>query len=759
MAKRIEKFTAPYRNSGIPFLLAEVLTDGKGDMVDLVFRFANSPACTLLGAPAETLVGKRFTRIFPASQLEQLAPVQTVAFSGSSAAFPYTSVLGQMFQIICYQPMYGMVGCILDCGRPAESKNPDPLLTDQLPGAVVVLELSRAGVRCLSFSPHLCDLTGREYRELLDFYADDLSTLVLPEDWPDLLQILLDSARSGQAVDHTFRLLRKDETALWANLRAELMDRQQGVTTFCALLLDVNGQERSRERQAAALHQAKAALAQYNSLFNSLPGGYCILRQQGECLSPLSVSQGLAALLGCSESELQQHLELDPLWYVPPADRQKLVDTARLARAQGLPLRHTCRLRCQDEHLSWGLVEAVWQARNDGTTLLLVSCTDLTAERASLSELEFRAKLCDLLLDDPRIISFDYDPDQDVSRIYRRDKEGRRTTRVIPEYLRDLQRSTVIHPEDQRHLAAAFKRASNHPTTDVVEYRANYDGQGWRWYRVSWVSLFDENGNVYRLVGRAENITRRRAAAQRFGELKGQLKKADHSVLAAIQLDLAGNRIMDAKCSSSHLTQTLLGNTAEDCIRHIGGQIPTPEQRSAFEAAFSRNTLLGSFHRGHQRMQLEHRFSPADGTAIWVETAVELIEDPETAHITAFCTLRDVDGLHRQSLLLHTLATLDYDLVLAVNAASGHCRSYGHAHAEDVAYRTVSAHYLELYGEKAPTLESVCRQLEEETVWSDSLPNGHPGVFRWCWLDQTDEVLLLTIRDSGESFALSSVEE
>lgn len=753
MAKRIEKFTAPYRNSGIPFLLAEVLTDGKGDMVDLIFRFVNSSACALLDAHPETLVGKRFTHIFPASQLERLAPVQTVAFSGSSAAFSYTSVLGQTCQIICYQPMYGMVGCILDCGCPPESKNPDTLLTDQLPGAVVVLEMSRAGLRCLSFSPHLCDLTGREYRELLDFYADDLSTLVLPEDWPELLQVLLDSARSGQAVDHTFRLIRKDETALWANLRAELMDRQQGVTTFCALLLDVNGQERSRERQAASLHQAKAALAQYSSLFNSLPGGYCILCQQGERLAPLCVSQGLSTLLGCSEVELRQNLELDPLWYVAPADRQELVDVARLARAQGLPLRHTCRLRCQDEHLCWGLVEAVWQARNDGTTLLLLSCTNLTAERTLLSELEFRAKLCDLLLDDSQIISFDYDPDQDICRIYRRDKGGRRTTRVIPEYLCDLQRSTVIHPEDKRHLAAAFKRASNHPTTDVVEYRANYDDQGWRWYRVSWVSLFDENGNVYRLVGRAENITRRRAAAQRFLDLKKQLKKPDCSVLAAIQLDLADNRIMDATCSSSDLTQTLLGNTAEDCIRHIGGQIPTSEQRNAFEAAFSRNILLNSFHHGHQHMHLEHRFSPVDATTIWVETAIELIEDPETAHITAFCTLRDVDWLHRQSLLLNTLAALDYDLVLAVNAASGRCRKYGHLPAEDVAYGDICAQYREVYGAEVPALERICRQLQEEPIWSYSLSNGHKGVFRWCWLDQTDAVLLLTIQDSGVSFA------
>lgn len=95
MAKRLDKFTKPFRDSQIPFLLAEVITDGEGEMVDIVCRFINGPAAALLGMPAEDLQRQRFTHVFPAAALGALAPLREVAFSGSAASFLYTTALSR----------------------------------------------------------------------------------------------------------------------------------------------------------------------------------------------------------------------------------------------------------------------------------------------------------------------------------------------------------------------------------------------------------------------------------------------------------------------------------------------------------------------------------------------------------------------------------------------------------------------------------------------------------------------------------------
>ena len=148
MAKHLDKFTSPFQESRIPFLLAEPLTNGQGEMVDLICRFANPAAGELLGITPAALKNARLLRRFPTLSLDPLRPLQQVAFSGSCASFSYTTLLGKPLRITCYQPMYGMAACFLDAVR--EGGEAAPLPADQIPAAAAMLELSRSGVRCLS---------------------------------------------------------------------------------------------------------------------------------------------------------------------------------------------------------------------------------------------------------------------------------------------------------------------------------------------------------------------------------------------------------------------------------------------------------------------------------------------------------------------------------------------------------------------------------------------------------------------------------
>ena len=52
MARRLDGFTRAFSDSKIPFLLAEVITDGQGEMVDLTCRYLNGAAAALVNLPA-----------------------------------------------------------------------------------------------------------------------------------------------------------------------------------------------------------------------------------------------------------------------------------------------------------------------------------------------------------------------------------------------------------------------------------------------------------------------------------------------------------------------------------------------------------------------------------------------------------------------------------------------------------------------------------------------------------------------------------
>ena len=760
MARLLDKFTKPFQDSRIPFLLAEVVTNGAGEMVDVVCRFSNDAAAAALNLPVEELRGKRFTRTFPAQRLADLSALETVAFSGSCATFSYTTLLGQTLRVTCFQPMYGLVGCVLDAPGPSLPGGQPP--GEHMPLAAAVVELTRTGVRCLSFNQRLCQWTGLDRKTLLDRHAEDLSSLVEPEDWPELLQALLDAAREKRPADRDFRLLRRDEPPLWVNLRAEPLTAPSGAV-FYTVLTDIDARRREQQRTEERLRRAETARSLAEELLDHLPGGCCLLRRDREGrLEALRANRGFQELLGYPEAELLRRLSADPLWRVPAAARGALLDQAAQARSRGVPLRRLVRVRPKGGGLRWLSLEARWQPQPDGGYLICAFCADATEETEEAGRQQFRSQLCDLLLDRSRVLIMDYDPARDLARMERYTAGGARVSRTVSGYLAGLPDSEAIHPEDRRKLAAAIRRALARSAPETLEYRADYDGLGWRWHRLSWSCLLDHAGSVSRLLGKAENIERAKAADLRCRSLAARQKKLSPGTLATARLDLTADRILDAKAGSRHLSQVLFGNTADACLRHLRDNVPDEALRREFDALFRREALLDAFRRGADRQSLEHPLLAAEGTAAWVRTAAELAEDPDTGHALAFCTVTDETDRWQRDAILDALARRDYDLLLTVEASSGLCRVYGPPEASvpsGTVYQSLLDRYLqaEVPSSRQRTalraamrLETVTEQLAEATTYEFAapLPEGGPLRLCWSWLDRPAGVLLLTGRRS-----------
>lgn len=763
MAKRLDKFTKPFRDSRIPFLLAEIITDGEGEMVDVACRFINSPAAALLGLPAEDLHQRRFTHVFPAGALAALEPLRDVAFSGSAASFLYTTSLNRKIGVTCYQPQYGMAACILEPAREEASQEHTRFLAENLPGTVLSLELSRTGSRCLSFTQGLCVLTGWNRRELLDRCAD-FNVLVEPEDRPGLLQALIDAAREGRQTTHSFRLLRREQAPLWVELRAEVLSRREGGASFYAVLLDAQTTRQNQARLEAVQDRLEHVQWEQDFLFDGLPAALCLFRRdtpEGP-LRPLRLGQGLAQLLEYPLPELNRRLAGNSLWRVHPRDREALSAAAEAARAEGRTLRHVCRLRARGGDIRWAALDAAWSDLGGGASLVYAACFDITREREASEEVQFRAQLCELMLDQSRMMSFDYDPIEDVARSKRHDGSSRSVQHVTEQYLTAMDRDRAIHPEDRDRRAAMIRRLLARPGTETLEYRADYDGQGWRWCRISWISLMDSMGGVCRLLGKAEDVTLRKICALRFQSLAARQKKLPAGVLAVIRLDLSADRITDARAASRYLSGVLFGNTADACLRHLRDNVPDEAQRRAFDEKLRRKPLLEAFQGGAFHVEAEHRFSLGGNSGVvWARTSVELAEDPETLSFTAFCTIANIDAQRQQEPLLAALARRDYDFVLSVNASTGLCRVYGRdAPPDTVPYRTVAAQYL---GSQAPSrkrsafrqaarLNTVLERLETAEVYeyTGSLGTDAPREkrMRWSWLDREAGLLLVTLEDA-----------
>lgn len=755
MAKHLDKFTRPFQDSAIPFALAEALTNGSGDVVDLVCRFLNPAAASLLRLTPDEILGRRFSHFASALSPKELAAVQTVAFSGSSASFSHMTALGQRLCVTCYQVMYGTVGLLLDPQVGAEQAVPP--LPDALPGAA--LELSRDGLRCLACNRRLCQLTQWSQKALLD-QGRPFSALVEPGDWPALLQDLLDAVREQRSVNHDLRLLRQDGSSVWVNLRAEIHSSRSGSTVFQAVFWDIDRLRRNELTLREALSQQEAAGREAARMLDRMPVGLCLLRSRPDStVTALRANRELFQLLELTPDELERRLQADPGSFLPDGERETLLAAATQARENGRPLRRVCRICSGAGRERFFSLHISWKPQPDGGALVYIACVDASRDAAARAEHQIRAQMCDLLLEHTSLLTLDYDPAQDLALIQRHTTNGRRTSRTISGYLKSLSTAPYLHPEDRRRMAGSIRRAMTHPGTISASYRADYEGTGWRQYQVSWMSLFDERGDLRRLLGKSEDVTSRQAAAEHFRQLATRHRKQTRTCLAAARLDLTADQTLDAKAASRGLLRTLFDRTATVSLQRMAAALPDPEERRQFEALFSPAALAGAFAAGSFQLSLEHRVEAGKYGTLPVQTSAELAENPDTLRLEVFFQLRDRRPLLLPGVLLDTLASQDYEVVLTADIVTGACRAWGAMSdrlPENATCRSLAAWYFQQLPpsreraalRKALSLEAMLAQLETAPAVDLTLPapSGSALWLRCSRLDGVPNTLLVTCR-------------
>lgn len=126
-----------------------------------------------------------------------------------------------------------------------------------------------------------------------------------------------------------------------------------------------------------------------------------------------------------------------------------------------------------------------------------------------------------LLGEDAGVVTLDYDPKKDVLVYSAVPQEDVRVESIVGNYMTDMAESHVIAQESHEIFRINLLRAMNGASSGSFEYRADFFGEGYRWYRLRYVSAADEDGCVYRVVGRADEIEKE--IADRADLLEGAL--------------------------------------------------------------------------------------------------------------------------------------------------------------------------------------------------------------------------------------------
>ena len=163
---------------------------------------------------------------------------------------------------------------------------------------------------------------------------------------------------------------------------------------------------------------------------------------------------------------------------------------------------------------------------------------------------------------------------------------------VITHYLENLSanRAGVVHPGSLATVRGMFERVNAGEAGVEIEYRADYHGNGYQWYRANLFAVNDEGG-AWHLVGLIESIQNERELRTR-AERDSVTGLNNHAAAkSAITQALADARVRSASaCAVLDIDDFKQVN---DCYGHLAGDAVLQSVGALLRASFREDDVLG----------------------------------------------------------------------------------------------------------------------------------------------------------------------
>ncbi|WP_159756737.1 PAS domain S-box protein [Sphingomonas sp. 8AM] len=300
-----------------------------------------------------------------------------------------------------------------------------------------------------------------------------------------------------------------------------------------------------------------------------------------------------------------------------PDDRQRAQEAFVLANTRHQSFRVEYRLRHVSGEYRWAIDAASPRFGDDGGYLGYVgSVIDIHERREAEEKLALSEEQLRLALDVAEIGQWDVE--QASGRMFwpPRIKAMFGISPDVPVTLEDSH--TGVHPDDREQTRIAYESASDPALRALydVEYRTIGKEDGvTRWVAAKGRGLFDAQGQCFRVIGTAIDITARKAAEIRLLQLNDRLEQevarqtAERNRVWEMSPDLLAVIGVDgsAKAINPAWRTTLARDTATLLATPFHTQVH-PDDRSALEAVLER--LL----RGEKIDRFETRLAHADGS-------------------------------------------------------------------------------------------------------------------------------------------------
>lgn len=200
----------------------------------------------------------------------------------------------------------------------------------------------------------------------------------------------------------------------------------------------------------------------------------------------------------------------------------------------------------------------------------------------------------------------------------------------------------MIHENSVEALRILYRKLSEGIDRVTADIRVkNPNGMGYRWKRITYITIFDEQRQPLRAVAIAEDVTRQKESFIRYQEELQARQSALTGVLACSTVNLTKDTLDFLRSNGREIDCTDMRYAQ---MFNIGiANIANAEDKARYSATLSREGLINAYAQGKYNVEVQYRRKDAYGRLIWVSAQALLLEDALSGDLYAYGTIRDIN--------------------------------------------------------------------------------------------------------------------
>jgi len=238
--------------------------------------------------------------------------------------------------------------------------------------------------------------------------------------------------------------------------------------------------------------------------------------------------------------------------------------------------------------------------------------------------------------------------------------------------------SRMVYGEDRERTLRQIDEQILQGPFDRVEYRIEKKDGTLAWVHDEGHIVADSTGKKWFyvvIVDISESVRSRQLEREKYRSSMQALLSANPDAVATIQLNLTKDLCVEGHGTTVDTCEFIKAKTAEDFFTAVSRQIPEPEMRKNYLAAFDRCSLLSDFAAGKTDISQEF-VRENNGVPMWIRTNLNMLKNPDTGDIEGVAYSVDISREKRQNEILRIITSQEYDLIALLHLGKGTVEAY-----------------------------------------------------------------------------------